>query len=382
MKSLSFPLCFSLFFLFVQVTCLEIVVQPQTLAGGTSLAFWARDATDPTTFTLELHFYCASGTTDKGVAYPAFTVPPDQTFGAIPMVFPADGTFILKAVDPNTHQVLGVSNSVAAVAPSVAVTPAPLPAGPATTQPTSSTQSPASVTTNSPHSTASSTPTSTHSPVHAAERKSVNLPAVVGGVVGGIVLLGLLVALAIFIRRRRKDAVRRYTFHQDMMVQPHDASANGSHVTITQSNTSDHDVEAGPAAPPVAPIPTPVRNIPRIAVPYSAPAFNSLRHDLDRPHSPITPRTKRNFFAVTNSNPFNPEAEAFADSRPAAGSRISQDSLATMPPLPNPYTVESYNPFQDQRKEPEMVQVPPSPHVTTSAFGVPSPRGPRPSIRR
>jgi len=260
-------------------------------------------------------------------------------------------------------------------------TNSPRPSSATTTSPT---QTPATTAMTSLHSTVSSTATGTPSPVSAAERKSVNLPAVVGGVVGGILLLGLLVALFIFLRRRKKDAVRRYTFHRDMMVQPHDANANGSHETITQSNTFDNDVEAGPAAPPVAPVPTPARVVPRVAVPYSAPALNTtLRHDLvDRPHSPITPRTKRNFFAVTNVNPFNPEAEAFADSRPAAGTRTSQDSLATMPPLPNPYVIEPYNPFQDQRKEPEMVQVPQSPHVTTSAFGVPSPRGPRPSIRR
>jgi len=407
MKPLSLPLSLSfLFFLFVRVSCLQVVIQPQTLAGGTSLAFWARDPTDPPKFEFELRFACASGSTDKGLAFQNIVASTSQEFGAVPIVFPSTGTFTVQAVT-STGQVLATSNVASVVAPLVplvsgsvvASTPgAPLSSpspSPTTTPPTptlsvapsptsslTSTQSPStSISTQSPlatppHPTASGAP----SAASAAHRRSVNLPAIAGGIIGGIVLVGLIAALVVFLTRRRaKNASRRYTFQRDMMVQPRIDNPDPSvpRVTIVGGNAPasfGQDLETGSTEslpPPVVP--------PKLSFP--AATLNPLRHDVDRPRSPITPRSKRNFFNVANPNPnvnpFNTSAET---------ARLRQAA----PGMPQPWTIEAFNPFQDMHgssagKQPEMTQVPPSSPracVPSATLIVPSPRGPRPSIRR
>jgi len=419
MKPFSLPHFLSfLFFLFVRVSCLQVVIQPQTLAGGTSLAFWARDPTDPPSFEFDLRFTCASGATDKGLAFHNIAVSTSQEFGAVPIVFPSTGTFTVQAVT-STGQVITTSNVASVVAPLVplvsgsvvAPTPSLLPPSPSptTTPPTptlsvapSPTSSPAPISSLAPlssrgltstHSSSTSpstqsplaslphsTPSSAPSAASAAHRRSVNLPAIAGGIIGGIVLVGLIAALVVFLTRRRaKNASRRYTFQRDMMVQPRidNPDPSAPRVTIVSGNAPasfGHDLETGSTEsvpPPVVP--------PKLSIP--AATLNPLRHDVDRPRSPITPRSKRNFFTVANPNPnvnpFNTSAETSQLRRAAPG-------------MPQPWTIEAFNPFQDMHstsagKQPEMTQVPPlSPRtgVPSASLIVPSPRGPRPSIRR
>jgi len=69
------------------------------------------------------------------------------------------------------------------------------------------------------------------SPVKAAQR-SINLPAIVGGLIGALIFLGLLAALIVYLSRRRKSSpwnwqskrsqaiAKRFTFHKDMMQRP------------------------------------------------------------------------------------------------------------------------------------------------------------------
>ncbi|KAG5642381.1 hypothetical protein DXG03_002939 [Asterophora parasitica] len=55
----------------------------------------------------------------------------------------------------------------------------------------------------------------------AAPRTSSKIPAILGGVMGGLALLGLLIIIILILKRRRKEAQaqRRLSFHRDMMVQ-------------------------------------------------------------------------------------------------------------------------------------------------------------------
>jgi len=52
-----------------------------------------------------------------------------------------------------------------------------------------------------------------------ASLNNANLPAILGGVIGALLLLTLLVAVFIYIWRRRRTALHRISFHKDMMVQ-------------------------------------------------------------------------------------------------------------------------------------------------------------------
>jgi hypothetical protein len=310
------------------------------------------------------------------------------------------------------------TTTVSTTSPTPTTTPRPTSSSPTTTRSTSIRPA----TTSSSHSptTKSSAPTShptagTQQKPPTSQRK-VNLPAVIGGVVGGLVFLGLLVALVIFLIRRKKAAAKRYTFHQDMMVQPrNDEDPSVPRVTVLRgpgesTSSFDRDLESGAPVEPVpmtAPVPAPVAEV----IPDTAPATATLpkrvpsgpkklilvsniapspsvrvRQERERAQSPATPRTKRNFPGAT-SNPFNTEAENASSPGPAPPTpRTGIPAALTpagfpTPSIPSSYRIEPFDPFQDYYKaEPEMTQVPPSPRIPSSAVVVPSPRGPRPSI--
>ena len=61
-------------------------------------------------------------------------------------------------------------------------------------------------------------PTATPSSA-AAVRASSKTPAIVGGVLGSVAFLAMVAALAVVLYRRRQRAVRRITFHRELMVQ-------------------------------------------------------------------------------------------------------------------------------------------------------------------
>lgn len=414
MKSLSLLFFLPFLSLLVQVTGLELAAQPQTLATGATLVVWARQPTDPASFTFDLRFTC--GPYDEGLALPNIEVGPSQTFGSVPVVFPFPGVYSLTAVTGPAHTVIGKSNVITAVAPLnplppaaqaplIPATPVPTPVSvspPATTQPPSSNSGPTSlpVPSSTPGLSSSSSattphPSSTSAPISSLRQRSVNLPAVVGGVIGGLVLLGLLIALFVILSRRKRDAVRRYTFHRDMMVQPrNDSDPALPQVTVLRnappSTPFGRDLESGSVPPPVPP---------KLSI---APGVASAFHrDHDRGLSPVTPRMKRNFLDAT----FTPasherESELPAPSIPpvpsvpppnppspptTAGSIPSTPPSLPLPVFPKPFLLKSTNPFIDTYKEPEGIPTPPPPSPSTrlpSTVVIPSPRGPRPSLKR
>ncbi|KAG6816466.1 hypothetical protein H0H87_005826 [Tephrocybe sp. NHM501043] len=130
---------------------------------------WTREKADPTIF--DLRFIIAD--TDVGQAA-TIGAPNGELRGTIPVTFSKEGQFVLKAVD------FKISS-------------------PTSTDAAGSNQSPSS----------------------ASSKPSVNVPAIVGGVLGSVVLLLLLAILYVVMGRRRSTAKsqRRLTFHRDLMVQ-------------------------------------------------------------------------------------------------------------------------------------------------------------------
>ncbi|KAF4623797.1 hypothetical protein D9613_001281 [Agrocybe pediades] len=120
------------------------------------------------------------------------------------------------------NTLIGTSNAVTAVVldnPSTSTLPV-----------SSSTASSSASQTTSNTANSQSAPTSTSSvspstrlpdaPTTPPNSKSTrNMPAIVGAVVGSILLVSLLAVLLIFLHRRRKQIRKRLTFHRDMMVQ-------------------------------------------------------------------------------------------------------------------------------------------------------------------
>ncbi|KDR69392.1 hypothetical protein GALMADRAFT_255882 [Galerina marginata CBS 339.88] len=217
----------------VNVASLRLKLQPQTPVGTPTLVLWIRDDTDPNSLKFDLRF--VQGDADVGLALAGLEMGEDDTFGKASVTFPAEGQFVLKAVTGSQLSVVGTSNQVSAVGLDPASTSG-FPSGssattlaPTATPPSNSASNTASSSTSTP--TPISPPTS-NSPPNASSTSRpqsvsklvhrTNIPAIVGGIIGALLLLALLALLFVFYSRHRKAAAaqRRLTFHRDMMVQP------------------------------------------------------------------------------------------------------------------------------------------------------------------
>ncbi|GLB36914.1 hypothetical protein LshimejAT787_0312010 [Lyophyllum shimeji] len=222
---------------------------------------WTRDEGDPRVFDLR---YIDSAGADVGFAA---TVRADKGVrnGTVPVIFPTEGQFTLKAVDfENGDKVIAESQpvKVGPDAPSTTQPPATSvssPSPPPTTPPascmtlrTSTTPpspSPVESTSVSCSPTSSSPSTPNLPPTGATAKPSSKTPAIVGGVIGGVALLALLMLLAFVIRRRRDNArtQRRLTFHRDLMVQRRPADLeNGTPLPVSFQQPITVPTPAGP----------------------------------------------------------------------------------------------------------------------------------------
>ncbi|PPQ82974.1 hypothetical protein CVT25_005343 [Psilocybe cyanescens] len=212
------------FYLVSNVKCLDIHVPSQVQAGTATTVGWETEKGDmhPDNTKFDLRFVQEG--TDIGVAVSNIQPQKEMHKGSVEVTFPSAGTFKLKAVAGN-GDVLGSSDEVTVteLSPSTTSTDSPSPT-PGTDSPSDSPSAdiPGASTTISSTSLISQTP-STSPPAQSQttlkSSSTSNIPAIVGGAIGGLLALSLLAFLFIFLRRRRHTIRKRLTFHQDMMVQ-------------------------------------------------------------------------------------------------------------------------------------------------------------------
>jgi len=238
-------LLLNLSFLVSNVATLGITLQPQTIVGSPTLVLWTREASDAPDFSFDLRF--VQGPTDVGLALANLEMTTDDQFGSASVLFPSAGTYVLKAVTGSPRNtVIGTSKDVAAMAMNSTSTPPP---ASSTTASSTATACVAS-STSSPSSTPSS-PASTGSSSLSRIRQSQNIPAIVGGVIGALLILALFAILFVFLNRRRAALRKRLTFHRDMMVQRRSPEPIPSFQSETQISEPTpptpppHDVEQG-----------------------------------------------------------------------------------------------------------------------------------------
>lgn len=144
-------------------------------------------------------------------------------------------------------------------------------------------------------------------PTSSSTQRRSKAPVIVGSIIGSLVLLAILAALAMFLirRRRRSKETKHWSFHRDMMIQPCQQPLPPSPGSMYSSSTHLEDPEQGlHTLPPVVPstqLPTP-DDEPRMPDPVLYPTRVAgllerrptlRRLDLDPSHlprSPIGPR--------------------------------------------------------------------------------------------
>jgi len=231
--------------LFSCTTALDISAPSSPISGEPTTVTWTSvDVNDPAKFDLRF----VVNNTDVGLAIANVAVG-DNTSGAVNVTLPEAGPCVLIAVTgswPKYIQV-GKSNQVTVVQPP-------------TDSETTSTPTP---TASTGHLQGTASPTSTSSPISASASRSGSVlddpvkRAVIIAVSTLAVLFFLLIAAIIgFVLHRRKleeaEDRKRWTFHQDLMVQQRDNSVTpgGSVINISRRETAprvemDFDLERG-----------------------------------------------------------------------------------------------------------------------------------------
>jgi len=230
MLFLLFFLELILFFLSNNVAALNITLQSDTIVGQPSLVLWAREPSDGNgQLTFDLRFVKLDNE-DIGLALANIQALPSTQFGTGQVLFQSPGSYLVVAVSGPDYTRIGQSGQVNAFqVPATSIptsTSQSVPSATSSAKPTPTSTSSAKPTPTSsakPASTSSAKPTSTSS---AAGGKK-NLGAIIGGTLGGVAFLGLLAALVIvFLRRRQptedntRSRSRRWTFHRDKMILP------------------------------------------------------------------------------------------------------------------------------------------------------------------
>jgi len=83
------PSLINLSLLFSNVAALGLVLQSQTIVGGSSLVLWTRDPTDPTTMDFDLRF--VHNLSDVGLALANLRMNADDQYGTVSVQFPSAG---------------------------------------------------------------------------------------------------------------------------------------------------------------------------------------------------------------------------------------------------------------------------------------------------
>jgi hypothetical protein len=238
MNSASFIQIFFLAFtLFAYTTALDISVPSSPISGVPTTVTWTSvDDNDPAMFDLRF----VVNNTDVGLAIANVAVG-ENTSGAVNVTFPEAGPYVLMAVTGSWPEYIQVGKSN-----QVTVVQAPANSG------TTSTPTP-TASTGQLRGTAS--PTSTSSPISASESHSgsildnpIKRAVIIAVSTLAVLFFLLIVAIIGFVLHRRKvkeaDERKRWTFHQDLMVQQRDNSVTpGSSVIKISRGESPPRVE-------------------------------------------------------------------------------------------------------------------------------------------
>jgi len=281
----------------------SLALNVTSLNGYTAVVHWTQDKFDPVPLTFDLRFVIPPFY-DVGLAMANIAPSSTQSFGNCIVRFTNNGTYLLVAVSgsPNNFQI--GRTAVVEVPDATAV--------PTSSQDPTSSQIP----TSSPTPTASPTPTpsSTISPspsksIPAMGAESLqhkpNVPAIVGGILGGIIFIAGFIFVVFHVCRKRSFSDARISFHGERMVQqrsvdthnpsigtvvkqggaivPYPFTAPGSRLTsILQSNRQNTgDIEQGLSVP--SPVTMPLSRKPSESRP-STPLASS--HIVPPPRGP------------------------------------------------------------------------------------------------
>jgi len=197
-----FLLLFCLSSLISNVCSLGLTIQLNSLDGMRASVLWTRQKSDPNPLGFDLRFMNPPYT-DVGLAEANVYPNVGEISGNVSIEFPKSGKYMLVAVSGLDHVQIGRSAEIE------------IPISTSTPTMSNAFASPTNV-------------IRTTVTVSAACRKEhVSVPAIIGGVIGGVSLLALLAAAVFFIRRRRARSNSRISFHGDMMVQQNDSDGPG-----------------------------------------------------------------------------------------------------------------------------------------------------------
>ncbi|KAF8996732.1 hypothetical protein BDQ17DRAFT_1364109 [Cyathus striatus] len=165
------------------VSALAIAVPSQALQNTPTRISWTLDPGDAS----EWDFRFVQNGQDAGLA--AANVKSDGTqTGQVDVTFPSKGNFVLAAVVGPNHDIIGQSSTTQVVD---------------TLSTSSSSVQTSKCCPSVSITTVISSPTSTINTF--AKQRSVHVPAIVGGIVGGLIFILLMLILFILVRRRRKN---------------------------------------------------------------------------------------------------------------------------------------------------------------------------------
>lgn len=217
---------------FIHVASLRLVAQPRTVVGGETLVVWSKEPADAPAFAFDLCFV-QSGK-QVGLAAANVQVGDKDVYGTVSVNFSSPGSYSLTAVQRGERKAdIGTSNVIDAVSVN------PLPES--TIQNTTVPEAPINSSIPSP-------PEPSESSSRTRSNRS-KVPAIVGGVIGGLVFLALLFAMILFLWNRRRTELRPYNFHRESLVQrrPDQSDPSIPHLSVYQGAAAEsfsQDLEA------------------------------------------------------------------------------------------------------------------------------------------
>ncbi|KAF9044989.1 hypothetical protein BJ165DRAFT_127641 [Panaeolus papilionaceus] len=201
----------------ILVQGLQLSVDPVVSLETPTIITWTRDNFDLPNLVFDLRF--TKNKQDVGLAATGVEMQSGQFTGTVSVQFEDKGLYTVVAVVVNGEQPEQIAESrlVAVVSGFTATT------------------SPASATSTSSSTTANTTSPSTTSASQPKRSSRPNIRALIGGILGSLVLVALVCALLLFLRQRRRAVRRCVTFHREMMLAPKEPDIDGSPTVHSKS---------------------------------------------------------------------------------------------------------------------------------------------------
>ncbi|KAG6901475.1 hypothetical protein C0995_011447 [Termitomyces sp. Mi166 len=210
-------LLFSLLFLPAVYGRVMFKAHPTAIASTLTSVSWTREDRHPVSFDVRI----VNEDTDIGMLVTTINAAGEELGGIFSVTFPNPGCFMLQAVNVENDTVIGSSRMIFVHANTTISEPVEMTSIPSqSTLPTASTDIVTTTTTPSLDGSSTSAADGTiHTPSNASSKSRVNTVAIVGGVMGGVILIFILAILFVLIKRKKAKSKRRLTFKQHLMVQ-------------------------------------------------------------------------------------------------------------------------------------------------------------------